>query len=54
MQNKARNPNFTEDGLLAQKRADILKFAIFVQNNLRNYELLKISVFCQKRKENFC
>ena len=54
MQNKARNSNFTQVGLLAQKRADILKFAIFVQNNLRNYELLKISVFCQKRKENFC
>ena len=54
MQNKARNSKFTQVGLLAQKRADILKFAIFVQNNLRNYELLKISVFCQKRNENFC
>ena len=38
--------------LLGQKRADILKFARFVQNSVRNYELLKISVSCQKRKEN--
>ena len=37
--------------LLGQKRADILKFARFVQNSVRNYELLKISVWCQKRKE---
>ena len=37
--------------LLGQKRADILKFARFVQKNVRNYELLKISVSCQKRKE---
>ena len=54
MQHKARNSNFTQVGLLAQKRADILKFAIIVQNNLSNFELLKISVFCQKRQENFC
>ena len=38
--------------LLGQKRADILKFARFVQNSVRNYELLKISVSCEKRKEN--
>ena len=37
--------------LLGQKRADILKFARFVKKNVRNYELLKISVSCQKRKE---
>ena len=37
---------------LGQKRADILKFARFVQNSVRNYELLEISVSCQKRKEN--
>ena len=37
--------------LLRQKRSDILKFARFVQNSVRNYELLKISVSCQKRKE---
>ena len=37
--------------LLGQKRADILKFARFVQKSVRNYELLKISVSCQKRKE---
>ena len=37
--------------LLGQKRADILKFARFVQNSVRNYELLKISVSCEKRKE---
>ena len=38
--------------LLCQKRADILEFARFVQNSVPNYELLKISVSCQKRKEN--
>ena len=37
--------------LLGQKRADILKFRRFVQNSVRNYELLKISVSCEKRKE---
>ena len=37
---------------LGQKRADILKFARFVQNSVRNYELLEMSVSCQKRKEN--
>ena len=37
---------------LGQKRADILKFARFVQNSVRNYELLKISVSFQKGKEN--
>ena len=37
--------------LLGQKRADILKFRRFVQNSVRNYEMLKISVSCQKRKE---
>ena len=26
--------------------------AIFVQNSVPNYELLKIIVFCQKRKDN--
>ena len=39
-------------GLLGQKHADIFKFEIFVQNSLRSYELLEISVFCQKRKDN--
>ena len=47
-----RNSKFTWIGLLGQKRADIFKFAIFVQNSPRNYEFLEISVFCQKRKEN--
>ena len=52
MQNRARNSKFSWIGLLGQKRADIFKFAIFVQNSPRNYEFLEISVFCQKRKEN--
>ena len=52
MQNRARNLKFTLIGLLGQKRADIFKFEIFVQNSLRSYELLEISVFCQKRKDN--
>ena len=30
----------------------IFQLAIFVQNNLLNYELLKIIVFSQKRQEN--
>ena len=37
---------------LGQKPADILNFARFVQNGVPNYELLKISFSCQKRKEN--
>ena len=35
-------------GLLGQKRADILKFATFVQNRVRNNEMLEIGVFCVK------
>ena len=35
-----------------QKRAHILNFARFVQNSVRNYELLKMSVSFQKGKEN--
>ena len=49
---QSANSKFTLIGLLGQKRADILKFAIFVQNSPRDYELLEISVFCQKGKEN--
>ena len=52
MQNRAQNSKITWIGLLGQKRADIFKFAFFVQKSLRNYELLEISVYCQKRKEN--
>ena len=52
VQNRARNAEFTYIGLLRQKRADIFKFANFAQNSSRNYELLEISVFCQKRIEN--
>ena len=37
--------------LLRLKRAENLKFATFVQNSVRNYELLEIRIFCQKRKE---
>ena len=36
-----------------QKRAHILNFARFVQNSVRNYELLKISVSFQKGKEKY-
>ena len=39
-------------GFWRQKRADIFKFAIFVQNSVRNNELLRIGVFCQNREEN--
>ena len=39
-------------GLLGQKRADILKFAIFVQNSVRNNEMLEIGVFCVKGEQN--
>ena len=51
MQNRAQNSKITWIGLLGQKRADIFKFAFFVQKSPRNYELLEISVYCQKRKE---
>ena len=37
--------------MIGQTRADIFKMAIFVQNNVRSYELLKIIVFCQKREK---
>ena len=37
-------------GLLGQTREDIFKFSLFVQNSPRNYELLEIIVFCQKRE----
>ena len=30
----------------------MFKFAIFVQNSVRNYEFLEISIFCEKREEN--
>ena len=30
----------------------MFQFAIFVQSSVRNYELLEINVFCQKREEN--
>ena len=39
-------------GLLGQKRADILKFAIFVQNSVHNSEKLEIGVFCVKGEQN--
>ena len=39
-------------GFWRQKRADIFKFAIFVQNSVRNNEFLRIGVFCQNREEN--
>ena len=39
-------------GLLGQKSADILKFAIFLQNSVRNSEKLEIGVFCVKGEQN--
>ena len=39
-------------GLLGQKRAEILRFAIFVQNSVRNNEMLERGVFCVKREQN--
>ena len=44
--------NFAKMGLLDQKRADILKFAIFVQNSVHNNEMLESGVFCVKRRQN--
>ena len=52
MQHKARNSNFTQVGLLGQKRADIIKFEIYVHNSQRSYELVEISFFCHKREDN--
>ena len=39
-------------GLVGQKRADILKFAIFVQNSVRNNKMLEVGVFCVKGEQN--
>ena len=39
-------------GLLDQKRADVLKFAIFVQNSVHNNEMLESGVFCVKGQQN--
>ena len=37
--------------MLGQKHADMFKFAIFGRSSLRNYELLKISVFGRNVKK---
>ena len=34
--------------MLGQKRGHIFKLATFLQNSVRNNELLEISVFCEK------
>ena len=39
-------------GLIGQKRADILNFAIFVQNSVRNNKMLEVGVFCVKEEQN--
>ena len=52
VQNSARNCKFTKMGLLDQKRADVLKFAIFVQNSVHNNEMLESGVFCVKGQQN--
>ena len=52
MQNRAWNSKFTYIGLLGQKRADIIKFEIFLHNSQQSYELLEISVFCHEREDN--
>ena len=52
MQNSVRDCKFISIGLLGQKHWHIFKFAFFGQSSVRNYELLEISIFCQKHKEN--
>ena len=39
-------------GLLGQKRADILKFVIFVENRVRNNQMLESGVFCVTGEQN--
>ena len=39
-------------GLLGHEGSDILKFAIFVQNSVRNNEMQGIGVFCVKGEQN--
>ena len=39
-------------GLLGHKRSHIFKFAILVQNSVRNNEMQEIGVFCVKREQN--
>ena len=41
-----RKLKFTYIALIGHKRADNFELAILVQNSMRNYELLKIIVFC--------
>ena len=38
--------------MYGQKRGDILKFAIFVQNSVRNNKMPEIRVFCEKGEQN--
>ena len=38
--------------LVGQKRADILKFAIFVQNSVCNKKMQEVGVFCVKGEQN--
>ena len=52
VQTSVRNCKFIKIVLLGQKHAHIFKFAILVQSSVRNYNLLEISVFCEKREEN--
>ena len=51
VQKRARNCKFIWIGFLGQKHTDILKFPIFVQNGVRNYESINIILFCQKHEE---
>ena len=52
MQNREHNSRFILIGLLGQKRENNFKVPFFVQNSVRNYEFLEISVFCTKVEEN--
>ena len=52
MQNREHNSRFILIGLLGQKRENNFKIPFFVQNSVRNYEFLEISVFCTKAEEN--
>ena len=47
----ARNCKFILIALIGHKRAGNFELAILVQNSMRNYELLKIIVFCRKSKD---
>ena len=51
MQKRMRKSRFSLNCLLGQKQADMFRFALFQQSSVRNYKLLKISLFGKNVKK---